>query len=199
MERKIYKYLLEWKDKKDRKPLLLRGARQVGKTYAIRELGRQFDHFLEVNFEENREIKSIFAGTLDPAPIIEKLIPYFGVPVVPGKTLLFLDEIQACPDALRSLRFFHEKLPGLHVAAAGSLLEFALEEIPSFGVGRIEILFMHPMTFLEFLLATENEPLVRSVESASPSGPVDPALHQKLLDRFKIHQMVGGLPAVVDA
>ncbi|OGJ88041.1 MAG: hypothetical protein A2350_18300 [Candidatus Raymondbacteria bacterium RifOxyB12_full_50_8] len=197
MNRKIDEYLLNWKNKKDRKVLLLRGARQVGKTYSIRELGKRFDHYLEVNFEENKEVKTFFSGSLDPVSIIEKLIPYFGVPILPGKTLLFLDEIQACPDALRALRFFHEKLPELHVVAAGSLLEFALEEIPSFGVGRIEMLFMYPMNFIEFLGATENEYLVSAVEGASPAKPLEEAIHGKLLDRFKIYQMVGGLPETV--
>jgi predicted AAA+ superfamily ATPase len=121
------------------------------------------------------------------------------VPVIPGKTLLFLDEIQSCPDALRALRFFHEKLPDLHVAAAGSLLEFALEDIPSFGVGRIEMLFMYPMNFFEFLRATENEYLVPALEAANSEHPLEPALHLKLLDRLKMYQIAGGLPEVVSA
>jgi predicted AAA+ superfamily ATPase len=121
MKRTIEKAFLEWKRDSMRKILLLRGARQVGKTYSIRELGKTFNSFVEVNFEENPEIKSFFEKSLNPQEIIEKLVIYFGTAIVPGESLLFFDEIQACPEALKSLRFFYEKIPELHVAAAGSL------------------------------------------------------------------------------
>ena len=141
MDRTIDKYLLEWKEEPSRKVMLLRGARQVGKTYSIRKLGESFQHFLEINFEEEKDLKSIFQGSLSPADLCERLSAFFSVPIIQGKTLLFFDEIQACPEALSSLRFFHEKMPELHVIAAGSLLEFALSEIPSQGVGRVSSLF----------------------------------------------------------
>jgi predicted AAA+ superfamily ATPase len=147
MKRTIGKAFLEWKRDPKRKIMLLRGARQVGKTYSIRELGKTFSSFVEVNFEENPEIKSFFEKSLNPQEIIEKLVIYFGTAIVPGESLLFFDEIQACPEALKSLRFFYEKIPELHVAAAGSLLELAIADLPSFGVGRIESLFMYPLTF----------------------------------------------------
>ncbi|MBW1808832.1 MAG: ATP-binding protein [Deltaproteobacteria bacterium] len=199
MERTIDSELLLWKESRSRSVLLVRGARQVGKTYSIRKLSTQFAHLAEVNFEEDLPVGSFFKDSLNPAGIIEKLSAYYDVPIVKGDTLLFFDEIQACPDALRSLRFFHEKMPELHVVAAGSLLEFTLAEIPSFGVGRITNLFMYPMTFNEFLTATQGKALSTVIAKASLSDPIDHAIHKKLLDRFRVYQMLGGMPAVVEA
>lgn len=198
MKRSIDKDLIDWKTKENRYVLLLRGARQVGKTYAVRTLAKDFEYFLEVNFEEEKAVHSFFEDSLNPKAINEKLIAYFGVPIVPGKTILFFDEIQACPNALRALRFYHEKMGGLHVVAAGSLLEFALEEIPSFGVGRIMSLFMYPMTFGEFMEATGHQSLYQMIFAANEKKPMDDVLHKHLLDRFKIYQIIGGMPAVVE-
>jgi predicted AAA+ superfamily ATPase len=181
-----------------RKVLLVRGARQIGKTYSIRQLGKQFKHYIEVNFEEHPEIESFFQRSLSPAPISEKLSIYFDTPIIPGETLLFFDEIQANPSAIKSLRFFYEKMPDLHLIAAGSLLEFTLEEIPSFGVGRIQNLFMYPMTFTEYLIARHDKNLADLIHKSSPSNPIDPVIHQKILDLLKIFQLTGGMPEVVD-
>src|SRR6056297_973311 len=137
MKRFILQHLREWKIMSSRKVLLVRGARQVGKTYIIREFARDFRHFIEVNFEAEPELISMFKGNPDPVEISKKLSIYYETPVHDGETLLFFDEIQACPEALQALRYFYEKKPGLHVVAAGSLLEFALEKIASYGVGRI--------------------------------------------------------------
>jgi len=197
MERTIDNELTRWKDSKNRKVLLLRGARQVGKTYCIRKLGKSFKNFLEVNFEETPEIKTIFKKSLNPEYLCEKLAVYFKTSIKPGETLLFLDEIQACPEVLKSLRFFFEKMPELHVAAAGSLLEFALEQIPSFGVGRINSLFMYPMTFSEYLTASGDERLERFILNSSSSNPVEPVIHEKILEKLKIFQLTGGMPEVV--
>jgi hypothetical protein len=197
MERTIDNELSRWKDSKTRKVLLLRGARQVGKTYCIRKLGKGFKNFLEVNFEETPEVKTIFSKSLNPHYLCEKLSVYFKTSIKPGETLLFLDEIQACPEALKSLRFFYEKMPELHVAAAGSLLEFALEQIPSFGVGRINSLFMYPMTFSEYLIASGDERLERFILNSSSAKPVEPVIHEKILDTLKIFQLIGGMPEVV--
>ncbi|MCP4603058.1 MAG: ATP-binding protein [Proteobacteria bacterium] len=197
IKRHIHKKLLSWKDDPRRKVLLIRGARQVGKTFSVRELGQTFEHFCEVNFEEQLEVKQFFARSLDPHEIITKLSLYFDTPIEQSKTLLFFDEIQACPNALQALRFFHEKLPGLHVVAAGSLLEFVLSEIPSFGVGRIESLFMYPVTFDEFLVAAGKGGLEELIKDASPSRPIDPVFHNKLIDQLKIFQILGGMPEVV--
>ncbi len=178
--------------------LLVRGARQVGKTYSIRTLAQSFENLLEVNFEEHEEVKAFFNGPLSPEGIIEKLTAYFGVQVSQGKTLLFFDEVQACPNCLRSLRFFYEKMPGLHVVAAGSLLEFAISEIPSFGVGRISSLFMYPLSFLEFLQAIGMQQLAIVISQSSIENPMDPVLHQKILDHLRVYCAIGGMPVIVE-
>jgi len=197
MNRAIEKAFLEWKQDPKRKILLLRGARQVGKTYSIRELGKTFSSFVEVNFEENPEIKSFFEKSLNPQEILEKLAIYFGMAIIPRESLLFFDEIQACPDALKSLRFFYEKIPELHVAAAGSLLELAIADLPSFGVGRIESLFMYPLTFAEFMAAAGDQQLNSLIAEASPENPLDNVIHEKILAKLKIFQIIGGMPEVV--
>lgn len=197
MKRKIDKELIDWKKNPQRKVLLIRGARQVGKTYSIRELGGTFDFFVEINFEESKEIRQFFDGSLDPVEIVKKLSIYFNTSIQPGKTLLFFDEIQACPDALRALRFFHEKMNNLHVIAAGSLLEFALSKIPSFGVGRIENLFMYPMTFAEFLTASNKDNLNEVIRNANLDSPVDPVLHRIIIEQLRLFQVIGGMPEVV--
>src|ERR1700677_1079048 len=150
LSRNIDPELIAWRQEQQGKPLLIRGARQVGKSTAVRHLAGQFDHFLEVNFEEQRQTHQLFAGDLDPRQLCENLSLLYNVPIIPGKTLLFFDEIQACISAISSLRFFYEKYPDLHVIAAGSLLEFALVELPSFGVGRVRSMFIYPLSFGEF-------------------------------------------------
>ncbi len=197
MKREISEELQKWKNKKNRKVLLLRGARQVGKTYIIRKFGNSFSNFLEVNFEEHPSVCNFFNDSLSPDKIIEKLSLYFNIAIVEGKTLLFFDEIQACPNALRSLRFFYEKAPLLHLISAGSLLEFALSEIPSFGVGRIESLFMYPMNFYEFMEAKGLNQTVKLINNSSFNNPVEQVFHDKILNNLKIFQIIGGLPDVV--
>ena len=197
MKRSIDHFLEEWRKRSERRSLLMRGARQVGKTYSVRQLGHTFEHFSEINFEETPEAGSVFEQSLDPKSITEWLSAYSATPIVPGKTLLFFDEIQACPKALSSLRFFHEKMPDLHLAAAGSLLEFALGEIPSQGVGRIESLFMYPMTFSEFAETQDCGGMLEFADRASPENPLDPVFHKRLIDRMRMYQLIGGLPAVV--
>ncbi|MCL2168261.1 MAG: AAA family ATPase, partial [Lentimicrobiaceae bacterium] len=135
--RHIDKELTKWMDSEKHKPILLRGARQTGKSSAVRNLANKFEFYVEVNFEVNITVREVFEHSdLTPQILCEKLSSIFEIPIVEGKTLLFLDEIQSCIPAISSLRFFYEMMPNLHVIAAGSLLEFALEEIPSFGVGR---------------------------------------------------------------
>lgn len=194
MKRNIDRSLIEWKESKQRKILLLRGARQVGKTYSIRVLGQSFKYFLEVNFEEDRAVSALFKESLNPFYLSEKLSAYFSVPIVPGETLLFFDEIQACPDALSSLRFFYEKMPDLHVASAGSLLELVLSELPSYGVGRIQSLFMYPMSFDEYLNALGEKVLIDMKDSRN----LGPVFHNKIIDYLKIFYLIGGLPEIVE-
>ncbi|MFZ2656642.1 MAG: AAA family ATPase [Victivallales bacterium] len=197
MKRKIDKYLDDWRISKNRKPLLIRGARQVGKTYSVRELGKKFEHYLEVNFEEEKDIRKIFEGSLNPEMIAEKLSAFYKVPVIPGETLLFLDEIQSCPQAISSLRFFYEKKPELHIIAAGSLLEFALESLPSLGVGRLSSLFMFPMSFHEFLNSVGDDALAKAVLASDFNTPLETAFHNRLIDRLRTFFIIGGMPEVV--
>lgn len=197
MKRFIDQELLRWKENPSRKPLLVRGARQVGKTYSIRQLAKGFTSYLEVNFESDRSVHSFFEKDLNPDEICMNLSAYYNVPVQDGQTLLFLDEIQACPQAISSLRFFYEKRPGLHVIAAGSLLEFALQELPSFGVGRIDNLFMFPLSFDEFLMGMGEEGLYQFKSNHGFDAPLLPPIHEKLLDYLRKFLVLGGLPEVI--
>jgi len=198
MKRACFPYFEEWRHDPERRVLLIRGARQVGKTFVVRSFGAAFSHYIEVNFEESREVRSFFSGDLDVDTICRNLSAFYKKPVIDGETLLFFDEIQACPDALRSLRFFHEKRPSLHVVAAGSLLEFYLGDLPSFGVGRISSLYMYPLSFKEFLWALEEERLWDAVCNASFADPPHAAIHNRLIEHVRLHQLIGGMPAVVD-
>lgn len=197
MKRKIDFELSAWSEEPQRKPLLLRGARQVGKTYSVRMLGRMFRHFVEINFEEKPDAGIFFKNALSAQPLCEKLSAFAGTPIVPGETLLFLDEVQACPEVLASLRYFHEQMPGLHVVAAGSLLEFALQKIPSLGVGRITSRFMYPLVFPEFLEAVGEGNLLPVLDAASCSSPIDAPFHRKLSDLLRTYMLVGGMPEAV--
>lgn len=199
MKRIVEHHINDWKTATNRKVLLLRGARQVGKTYSVRKFGRTFTHFLEVNFESDKNIHGVFKGNLDPHEICLKLSAYYNVPISDGNTLLFFDEIQDCIPAISSLRYFYENRPGLHVIAAGSLLEFALNEIPSFGVGRIESLFMYPLSFDEFLMATGEDMLCEIKEKADITIGLDMVFHNKLLNYLRQFLLTGGLPEVVSA
>ncbi len=195
--RHIDRFLLEWKEDKFRKPLLLRGARQVGKSSSIRHLGRTFKYFLEINLEKQPDAIPIFETITDVHEIAERLSILTGVPVIPGETLLFIDEIQFSADAIRMLRYFKEDYPELHVVAAGSLLEFALANLSSFGVGRITSLFMHPLSFKEFLMAMGKSGWVDEIENAGVERPLFEALHNKLIEELRTFLLVGGMPASV--
>ena len=197
LSRSIDQALLEWKDNPRRKPLLVRGARQVGKSSTIRHLGKSFKYFLEVNVERNPEVMEFFKGCRDVKSIAAKLSDFFNVPVVPGETLLFLDEIQKSEDVIHSLWFFKEDYPKLHVIAAGSLLEFALKDLSSFGVGRVSSLFVYPMSFDEFLTATGQEGLLRTKRNSSPMNPLPEAFYNRLVEAFRSYMLVGGMPEAV--
>jgi uncharacterized protein len=196
-KRSIDRHLLEWKKEQGRKPLLLRGARQVGKSSAVKALATHFDHFVEVNFEENRKLATLFSNDLNPKRLVENLSIFLGEAIVPGKTLLFFDEIQACPAAISSLRFFYEKMPEMHVIAAGSLLEFALQSLPSFGVGRVRSMFVYPFSFDEFLTAMGENLLLEAKQKAGFQNPLPDIFHQKLLDLMKKFMLIGGMPEAV--
>lgn len=197
MKRLIYQSLIDWKKQKAHKVLMLRGARQVGKTYIARELGKTFPYFMEVNFEKNIDVQLFFDQNFDPQRICSNLSAYYGIPIIEEQTLLFFDEIQACPKAIHALRFFYESKPNLHVLAAGSLLEFAFADISSFGVGRIHSLFMYPMSFDEFLLALNEDLLINLKKQASHQNPLNATFHNKLTDYLKVFLITGGMPEVV--
>jgi len=196
-KRKIDSELLLWSKEEHRKPLLLRGARQVGKSSAVRELAKQFEYFAEVNFESQRQLHTVFSGDINPRNISNDISLFLNVPIVPGKTLLFFDEIQSCPAAISSLRFFYEQYPELHLIAAGSLLEFALSDLPSFGVGRVRSIFMYPFSFYEFLSASGEDLLLKAVKGASPEQPLSDLVHSKLNSLLKKFMIIGGMPEVV--
>lgn len=195
--RKIDNELSKWAVERERKPLLLRGARQVGKTSAVRRLAERFEYFAEVDFNERIDIHYLFERTYSPQEICQLLSVHLKVPIVAGKTLLFFDEIQACPKAINRLRYFYEKYPELHLIAAGSLLEFAIEELPSYGVGRIRSIFMYPFSFEEFLWATGNETLAEIIDKATPKTPIPQPIHEQALRSLRIFLVLGGMPAVV--
>ncbi|MDR0565933.1 MAG: AAA family ATPase [Prevotellaceae bacterium] len=196
--RKIDAALLEWKNDSRHKPLMLRGARQIGKTSAVRNLGKTFKYYVEINFEDTpQEINDLFQAGSSPQKICEKLSEIVDTTIIAGETLVFFDEIQEHPPVLSRLRYFYEQYPELHVIAAGSLLEFALEEIPSFGVGRIDTVFMYPFSFREFLLAEGRAMWAKLIGEATPEKPLSAGVHKKLLDELQTFLIIGGMPEVV--
>lgn len=196
-KRLIDNYLSEWASRDTHKPVLLRGARQVGKSTAVKELSKKFDSFVEINFEKQPKYKILFDDDLDVKRIVPQISAIYGTSIKPGETLLFLDEIQECPRAIMALRFFKEDMPELHVIAAGSLLEFALKELPTFGVGRIHSMFMYPMTFDEFLEANGQQLLIETRNEASIDNPLPEPIHNKLVDFLRTYMLVGGMPEAV--
>ncbi len=189
--------LLTWRSSQRRKPLIVRGARQVGKTWSVRAFGRaQFSELAEVDLERNRDWHRIFEPDLDPRRILGELSVVLDREIRPGQTLLFLDEIQAAPRALMALRYLYEEVPDLHVIAAGSLLDFALAKV-SFPVGRVQFLDLFPLTFAEFLVAIGRSKAAEIV--VSPPGPVPESLHHLLLAQLRTYFLVGGMPESVAA
>lgn len=199
IERYIDALLLEWKNSSSLKPLLLRGARQVGKSWAVKHLGESFTYYLEVNFEKRPDIKDVFERVHEVHDLANNLSLLYNVPVVAGQTLLFLDEVQDCPAAIKSLWAFKEDFPQLHVVAAGSLLEFALQDLPSFGVGRIRSLFVYPFSFDEFLVAEGKSSWLEAKQQAYNEKPLLMPLHNDIVQHYRTFLMVGGMPASVAA
>lgn len=189
-------HLDNWKADPYRKPLLVRGARQVGKTYAVRRLGQEFKYFVEVNFEKLVAARALFEKDLNPERIIQALSLYLKTPIVPGETLLFFDEVQEAPQAIIALRYFYEEMPSLHVIAAGSLLEFAIEKI-GVPVGRISMLYMYPMSFLEYLIATQDYLMATMILDHPEGMPVEESIHTRILDKLGEYLSIGGMPEVV--
>lgn len=197
-KRHVDKYLEEWKNSLNRKPLLVRGARQVGKSSAIRHLGESFKYYIEVNLERQKDIKMLFGDNLNVKNVCSQLSAIYNTPIIPGETLLFFDEIQESQRAISSLRYFYEDYPELHVIAAGSLLEFTLKELPSFGVGRIRSIYMFPFSFDEFL---EAQGLAMQVvfkkNEADCEHPLPVPLHENMISQLRSFYLVGGMPEAV--
>jgi predicted AAA+ superfamily ATPase len=198
MDRLIEKELLKWKDQKDRLPLIVRGARQVGKSFTIEKFGKEnFNNVVTLNFEFRPSFSECFES-LDPDRIVSTIELMTERDLTDGNSLLFLDEIQQCPKALLALRYFKEKRPHLHVIAAGSLLEFALkEEDFSFPVGRVTFLYMRPLSFIEFLFNAGYVKLLKEFENVSLEHKLDRAVHEHALRLVREYMLVGGMPAAV--
>ena len=196
LRRAVDRVLEAWAEDDRRRPLLIRGARQVGKTYAVTALGeRTFADVASINLERQPRYGRCF-DTLEPRAILDQIGVLRGKPVEPGRTLLFIDEIQECPAAVMALRYFYEQMPELHVIGAGSLLEFALEaERLPMPVGRIQPLFMHPLSFAEFLPAVGEEPALQA--SRTLAAGAGTAVHEHLIALLRTYLLLGGMPAVV--
>jgi predicted AAA+ superfamily ATPase len=193
MKRIIDHFLMEWKGSPLRQPLILRGARQIGKTYSVRKLGATFSDFVEINFELHAEAELIFEKNLNPERILRELSLIARKRIIPGKTLLFLDEIQIVPKAITALRYFYEMLPELHVIAAGSLLDFTIEQI-GIPVGRVQSLYMHPVSFIEFLVASGETLMVDEVMNHSIHHEIGAVVHERLIDLLGEYLALGGMP-----
>ena len=196
MERLLIHQLLKWKESTHRKPLVLEGARQVGKTWLLREFGKKyFKDVCYINFEQKDRLESIFAGDLSPQFIIEQLSIYHGKPIKPQTTLIVFDEVQEMPRALTSLKYFCEEAPEYAICCAGSLLGIALHEGTSFPVVKTDFLHLYPLTFKEFLLANGEQMLVDYIQQGNRNVK---AFEPRLIDYLKRYMIVGGMPAVVN-
>lgn len=197
MKRTIYKKLLDWKHSPYRKPLLLKGARQVGKTYLLKEFGRkEFQNSFYLNFEKDKRLAKIFSLDLDPKRIVNELSLHFKKKINIDQDILIFDEIQACAEALTSLKYFCEDLPSAYVACAGSLLGFYLGPV-SFPVGKVDKLYMYPMSFGEFILASGDEEMCTLLDNFTLQSTLSDYVHDYLWEKLKLYYVVGGLSEVV--
>ncbi len=202
MKRKITQQLVEWKNSSARKPLILNGARQVGKTFILREFGREnYKNTVYVNLESNGTVASMFNDDISPSKLIKYLEAETGERILPNETLIILDEIQSCERAVTSLKYFCEEAPEYHIAAAGSLLGVAINRNQtSFPVGKVNVLRLYPLDFEEFLTATGNDLLIDEItECYTQISPMNEGLHQKALDLYHDYLIIGGMPEAVKA
>ena len=199
MERTAMQQLIGWKESPYRKPLIIKGVRQVGKTWLLKEFGRRYyDNVAYFNFDENPEYRDFFATTKDVRRIIPNLAMAGGQDITAGKTLVVFDEIQDCPEVLNSLKYFCENAPEYHVASAGSLLGIALAKPTSFPVGKVDFLAMYPMTFQEFLMATGSGNLAAYLNQIEEIAPLPEAFFNPLAEKLKMYFVTGGMPEVVN-
>jgi uncharacterized protein len=198
MKRDVYKELLAWKASARRKPLLLQGARQTGKTYILQKFGeREYERVLYCNFEQDPSLDQFFKRDLNPNRILSELSIYFNQDIAPQTDLVIFDEIQISNNALNSLKYFAEQHSDLHIAAAGSMLGVKLSKPGSFPVGKANFLHLHPMTFLEFLDASGAHKYRQLLESLDGFSPLAEAFHTRLIDLLRHYYFVGGMPEVV--
>ncbi|WP_295858094.1 ATP-binding protein [uncultured Oscillibacter sp.] len=199
MKRNAIQELVAWKSSEDRKPMVLKGARQVGKTWLMKEFGQNYyDSYVYFNFDEEDELKSIFEANKNPQRIIELLSLIAGEKILPGKTLIIFDEIQECPEALNTLKYFKEKANEYHVIAAGSLLGTLLTQPKSYPVGMVNLLDIYPLTFDEFLEATD-ESLYAYYSSIQKGQPIEEIFHNRLLEAYNYYLIIGGMPECVSS
>ena len=198
MERFVLNDLLKWKESKYRKPLILKGVRQVGKTWALKEFGRRYyGNVAYFNFDETPEYKQFFETTKDIDRILQNLMMISGQTIRANDTLIILDEVQDCPQVINAMKYFHENAKQYHVACAGSLLGIALAKSSSFPVGAVDFLSMQPMTFTEFLKANGDENLAAYLDSVKAIEPVPDAFFNPLCEKLKMYYVTGGMPEPV--
>ena len=199
MQRFILKKLIEWKESKYRKPLILKGARQVGKTYILKQFGKEnYEGVAYFNFDHDEDLYNLFENTKDPKRILEQLAFIYGKAIIPGKTLIIFDEIQECPNALNSLKYFYEEANEYHIACAGSLLGIRLSHT-SFPVGKVDFFNMYPMTFSEFLIADNAQNLVDYMNSLEKIEKIPDIFFNQLEEKLKAYFIIGGMPEAVSA
>lgn len=198
MKRFIMDDLVKWKDSKYRKPLILKGVRQVGKTWILKEFGRlYYDNVAYFNFDENMEYREFFTTTKDTKRILQNLMLISGEKIEPNSTLIIFDEIQDCPEVINALKYFYENVPEYHIVCAGSLLGIALAKPSSFPVGKIDFLNMVPMNFSEFLIANGDENLKNYLDSVEEIEKIPEAFYNPLYEKLKMYYITGGMPEPV--
>ncbi len=198
MKREIDKELLEWKLRLNRKPLILRGARQVGKTFSVENFAKEnFDNYVKINLEEKPELRILFDKN-DVKLIVNEINVILNTDITPGKSLIFIDEIQTYPKAIQTLRYFYEEIPDLHIIVAGSLLDFTLNDMQySMPVGRVEFCYMYPMNFFEFLTANSKNNLIEYIKNFDFKTEFSSVIHQNILEYLRLYFFIGGMPEAV--
>lgn len=198
MKRLIMSKLLAWKNSPYRKPLILRGVRQVGKTWILKEFGKlNYKNIAYFNFDENKEYKQFFETTKNVERILQNLMLASGQKIEPENTLIIFDEVQDCPEVINSMKYFYENAPQYHVACAGSLLGITLAKPSSFPVGKVNFMQINPMNFTEFLLANGDENLVKFIEQIDRIAPIPDAFFNPLYEKLKMYYVTGGMPESV--
>ncbi len=198
LTRNLYASLVEWRKSAQRKPLILRGARQVGKTHLLTQLGeKEYKNYIYLNFEKDPALKDFFVGRIDPKKILQNIAIYSEQKIQPETTLVILDEIQACPEALKSLKYFNEESNEFHVATAGSLLGVKIGQSAAFPVGKVNFMDLYPLTFFEFLSGVGASSLRDYLESISECAPLASPFHSRFTELLKLYFFIGGMPEAI--